>query len=38
MVEDLKPVDLCLASLKPGEIWVEGRTGTDVQIVRKSWV
>ena len=38
MVGDLKPIDLCLASLKPGEIWVDGRTGTDVQSVRKSWV
>ncbi len=38
MVEDLKPVDLCLSSLKPDENWVEGRTGADVQIARKTWV
>ena len=38
MVEDLKPVDLCLARLKPGENWVEGRTVADLQIARTSWV
>ncbi len=38
MVGDLKPIDLCLASLKPDESWVEGRTVADVQIARKSWV
>ena len=38
MVGDLKPIDLCLTSLKPDESWVEGRTVADVQIARKSWV
>ena len=38
MVGDLKPIDLCLASLKPEETWVEDRTVADVQIARKSWV
>ena len=38
VVEDLKPDDLCLGSLKPGENWVEERTGIDVQIIRKTWV
>ena len=27
---DLKPIDLFLASLKPGESWVEERTVADV--------
>ena len=38
MVENLKPVDLCLARLKPDENWVEDRTVADVQIARTSWV
>ena len=38
VVEDLKPVDLCLARLKPDESWVEDRTVADVQIARRSWV
>ena len=38
MVGDLKPVDLFLARLKPGESWVEDRTVADVQIARRSWV
>ncbi len=38
MVGDLKPVDLCLARLKPGESWVEDRTVADLQIARRSWV
>ncbi|MAP43299.1 MAG: hypothetical protein CL981_06230 [Euryarchaeota archaeon] len=38
VVEDLKPVDLFLARLKPGESWVEDRTVADVQIARRSWV
>ena len=38
VVEDLKPDDLCLGSLKPSENWVEERTGIDVQIIRKTWV
>ena len=38
MVEDLKPTDLCLARLKPGENWVEDRTVADLQIARTSWV
>ena len=38
VVEDLKPVDLFLARLKPGESWVEDRTVADVQIARTSWV
>ena len=38
MVEHLKPVDLCLARLKPDESWVEDRTVADVQIARTSWV
>ena len=38
MVGDLKPIDLFLASLKPGESWVEERTVADLQIARKSWV
>ena len=33
-----KPVDLCLGRLKPLEREVEGRTDTDVQIVRMTWV
>ena len=37
VVEDLKPVDLFLARLKPGESWVEDRTVADVQIARRSW-
>jgi len=36
-VGDLKPIDLFLASLKPGESWVEERTVADLQIARKSW-
>ena len=35
---DPKPDDLCLGRLKPGENRVEGRTGSDVQIVRMTWV
>ena len=35
---DPKPVDLCVARLKPSESWVEDRTGADVQIVRMSCV
>ena len=38
MVENLKPTDLCLARLKPGENWVEDRTVADLQIARMSWV
>ena len=38
IVGDLKPIDLFLASLKPGESWVEERTVADLQIARKSWV
>ena len=38
VVEDLKPVDLCLARLKPDESWVEDRTVADLQIARTSWV
>ena len=38
MVGDLKPVDLFLARLKPGESWVEDRTVADLQIARRSWV
>ena len=38
MVGDLKPVDLFLARLKPGESWVEDRTVADLQIARTSWV
>ena len=33
-----KPVDLSLGRLKPLEREVEDRTGTDVQIVRITWV
>ena len=33
-----KPVDLCVARLKPYESGVEDRTGTDVQIVLMSCV
>ena len=33
---DLKPVDLCLTRLKPGENWVEDQTVADVQIARMS--
>ncbi|MDI3482232.1 MAG: hypothetical protein PWQ88_103 [Candidatus Methanomethylophilaceae archaeon] len=33
-----KPVDLCLGRLKPLEREVEDRTGSDVQIVRMTWV
>ena len=36
MVEDLKPIDLCLARLKPDESWVEDRTVADLQIARTS--
>ena len=35
VVEDLKPVDLCLARLKPDESWVEDRTVADLQIARR---
>ena len=38
LVVDPKPDDLCLSRLKPGENRVEGRTGSDVQIVRMTWV
>ena len=38
MVGDLKPVDLCLTRLKPGENWVEDQTVADVQIARMSLV
>ena len=38
MVGDLKPVDLCLTRLKPGENWVEDQTVADVQIARTSLV
>ena len=38
MVGDLKPVDLCLARLKPDESWVEDQTVADVQIARMSLV
>ena len=31
---DPKDGELCLSRLKPGETLVEGRIGTDVQIVR----
>ena len=34
MEEDLKPIDLCLAELKPDESWVEDRTVADLQIAR----
>jgi hypothetical protein len=33
---DPKDGELCLCRLKPGETLVEGRSGTDVQIVRKT--
>ena len=35
---DPKPVDLCLSSLKPPEAEVEELTGSNVQIVRMTWV
>ena len=38
LMVDPKSDDLCLTRLKPGENRVEGRTGSDVQIVRMSWV
>ena len=38
LVVDPKPDDLCLSRLKPGENRVEGSTGSDVQIVRMTWV
>ena len=38
IVGDLKPIDLCLARLKPDESWVEDPTVADVQIARMSWV
>ena len=38
MVENLKPVDLCLTRLKPDESWVEDQTVADVQIARMSLV
>ena len=38
LVVDPKPDDLCLGKLKPGENRVEGSTGSDVQIVRMTWV
>jgi len=37
-VGDLKPIDLFLASLKPGESWVEERTVGDLKIAGKRWV
>jgi hypothetical protein len=33
---DPKDGELCLCRLKPGETLVEGRSGTDVQIVRQT--
>ena len=33
-----KPADLCLGRMKPWETEVEVRSGTDVQIVRVTWV
>ena len=38
LVGDLKPIDLCLARLKPDESWVEDQTVADVQIARTSLV
>ena len=35
---DTKDGDLCLSRLKPGEILVEGRRGSDVQIDHQTWV
>ena len=35
---DPKGGDLCPHRVKPGEILVEARSGTDVQIVRQMWV
>jgi hypothetical protein len=35
---DPKDGDLCLNRVKPGEILVEARSDTDVQIVRLIWV
>ena len=35
---DPKDGELCLSRLKPGETLVEGRSDTDVQIVRHTWV
>ena len=35
---DPKDGELCLSRVKPGENLVEARTGTDVQIVQKTWV
>ena len=32
---DPKDGELCLSRVKPGEILVEARSGTDVQIVRQ---
>jgi len=35
---DPKDGELCRVRLKPGETQVEGRSGTDVQIVRRNSV
>ncbi len=35
---DPKDGELCLRRVKPGETLVEARSGTDVQIVRPTWV
>ena len=35
---DPKDGELCLNRVKPGETLVEARSGTDVQIVRPTWV
>ena len=35
---DPKDGELCLSRVKPGETLVEARSGTDVQIVRQTWV
>ena len=34
---DPKDGELCLSRVKPGETLVEARSGTDVQIVRRTW-
>jgi len=36
--EDPKDSELCVRSVKPGEILVEARSDTDVQIVRQTCV
>ena len=35
---DPKDGELCLGRVKPGETLVEARSGTDVQIVRQTWI